>query len=80
MAKGRSRRNLIVQGRPGEGLVSTPSRSPQGAGRGGLSGEDIDAAEAMLASLEIGVTQIAHCFAGDALSTHPRRTNRVSVR
>jgi DNA invertase Pin-like site-specific DNA recombinase len=68
----------LIRERTRAGLAAARRVGRTGGRPPKLTEDDIEAAKAMLANPDIGVTQIAppRHLSGDALSVHPRRTNR----
>ena len=65
----------LIRERTQAGLAAAPVRQGRTGGRPPkMTDDDIEAAKAMLANPDIGVTQIAHRVPGDALSVSPCRT------
>jgi DNA invertase Pin-like site-specific DNA recombinase len=71
-------RSLIRERRTQAGLAAARRVGRTGGRPPKLTDDDVEAAKAMLANPDIGVTQIAHRLgvSPNALSLHPRRTNR----
>jgi DNA invertase Pin-like site-specific DNA recombinase len=69
----------LIRERTQAGLAAARRAGRTGGRPPKLTDEDIEAAKALLANPDIGVTQIAHRLGvspGNALSVHPRRANR----
>jgi DNA invertase Pin-like site-specific DNA recombinase len=69
----------LIRERTQAGLVAARRVGPTGGRPPKLTDDDIEAAKAMLANPDIGVTQNRappRRLSRDALSVHPRRTNR----
>jgi DNA invertase Pin-like site-specific DNA recombinase len=66
----------LIRERTQAGLAAARRAGRTGGRPPKLTDDDIEAAKAMLANPDIGVTQIAHRPTGDALSVHLRRANR----
>jgi DNA invertase Pin-like site-specific DNA recombinase len=72
----------LIRERTQAGLAAARRVGRTGGRPPKLTEEDLEAARAMLANPDIGVTQIAHRLglSRDALSLHPRRANREYLR
>jgi DNA invertase Pin-like site-specific DNA recombinase len=68
----------LIRERTQAGLAAARRVGRTGGRPPKLTDDDVEAAKAMLANPDIGVTQIAHRLgvSPNALSLHPRRTNR----
>ena len=72
----------LIRERTQAGLAAARRLGRTGGRPPKLTDDDIEAAKAMLANPDIGVTQIVHRLgvSGDALSVHRLRANRASSR